>query len=877
MNQKNKNSSQPYSHKEIESKWLESITQNTTLSSEATYSVAIPPPNVTGNLHLGHALNTTIQDILVKFNSLNGLDVRWTPGTDHAGIATQLLVERSLNKKKIKTKDMTRDELLNHIWEWKKENGNSILEQLRKLGLSCSWNNIKFTLDDDLSNSVNEAFIRLFDKGLIYREKTLVNWDIYLKTAISDLEVISETRKTKLYYFKYVIKDSNDFITVSTTRPETVFGDVAVAVNPKDDLRKKFIGKTILSPFTNKELVVIEDEYADIEKGSGAVKITPAHDFNDYEIAKNHNLKLVNILNDDGTLNSNTPTDFQNLSVIDARKKVLELMKELDIYEKEEDIKNVIPVGDRSGVVIEPLLKDQWFLNVEKMAIQSKKAVEDEKIIFKPKFWENTFFEWMENIQPWCISRQIIWGHRIPIWKNKSNDKYVAAKNIDEAKNKYQEKYKEIVELTQESDVLDTWFSSGLWPFSTLGWPNESEDYNKYFPTTILVTGFDIIFFWVARMIMMSLELTQKIPFKTVYIHNLIRDGKGDKMSKTKGNVIDPLTLIDKYGTDSLRFYLSSNISPHSDIKLSNSSLDPYKNFMNKIWNAGNFVILNKGNDTNYSNTTFYDSWIINEFNNLLTRYNHHLENCEVEKAAYSIYHFFWDEFCDWYIEIAKISLTKLDEDVIKNSKTVMKNIYLSFINLLYPFCPFISLELKEKIEPESKNKIFQKLPQKLNHFYSGDYESEIQLIKDFTNGVRSLRKNLMIQPKDKIVAYYSTNSKNYEFLVENKFIIESLCNLQSFNLLDKNSELKLISNVTSSGSISFEKSSNHNFSKQILKLNKDLVSLEKSLNLTKSKLENKGFLDSAPEDIVNEEKLKETSISSTILEIKDLIFQLEN
>ena len=877
MNQKNKNSSQPYSHKEIESKWLESITQNTTLSSEATYSVAIPPPNVTGNLHLGHALNTTIQDILVKFNSLNGLDVRWTPGTDHAGIATQLLVERSLNKKKIKTKDMTRDELLNHIWEWKKENGNSILEQLRKLGLSCSWNNIKFTLDDDLSNSVNEAFIRLFDKGLIYREKTLVNWDIYLKTAISDLEVISETRKTKLYYFKYVIKDSNDFITVSTTRPETVFGDVAVAVNPKDDLRKKFIGKTILSPFTNKELVVIEDEYADIEKGSGAVKITPAHDFNDYEIAKNHNLKLVNILNDDGTLNSNTPTDFQNLSVLDARKRVLELMKELDIYEKEEYIKNVIPVGDRSGVVIEPLLKDQWFLNVEKMAIQSKKAVEDEKIIFKPKFWENTFFEWMENIQPWCISRQIIWGHRIPIWKNKSNDKYVAAKNIDEAKNKYQEKYKEIVELTQESDVLDTWFSSGLWPFSTLGWPNESEDYNKYFPTTILVTGFDIIFFWVARMIMMSLELTQKIPFKTVYIHNLIRDGKGDKMSKTKGNVIDPLTLIDKYGTDSLRFYLSSNISPHSDIKLSNSSLDPYKNFMNKIWNAGNFVILNKGNDTNYSNTTFYDSWIINEFNNLLTRYNHHLENCEVEKAAYSIYHFFWDEFCDWYIEIAKISLTKLDEDVIINSKTVMKNIYLSFINLLYPFCPFISLELKEKIEPESKNKIFQKLPQKLNHFYSGDYESEIQLIKDFTNGVRSLRKNLMIQPKDKIVAYYSTNSKNYEFLVENKFIIESLCNLQSFNLLDKNSELKLISNVTSSGSISFEKSSNHNFSKQILKLNKDLVSLEKSLNLTKSKLENKGFLDSAPEDIVNEEKLKETSISSTILEIKDLIFQLEN
>ena len=880
MNQKNTISNKPYSHKDIEPKWVDLITESREVNSDSKnyFSVAIPPPNVTGNLHLGHALNTTIQDILVKYNVLNEIDTLWTTGTDHAGIATQLLVERSLNSKKIDTKSLSREELLSHMWEWKNENGNEILGQLKRLGLSCSWNDIKFTLDENLSASVNEAFVRLFDKGLIYREKTLVNWDTNLQTAISDLEVVAENRRTKLYYFKYFLEDGKNFIVVSTTRPETVFGDVAVAVNPQDKKNKKHVGKKILSPFNKMELLVIEDEYADMEKGSGAVKITPGHDFNDYKVAKNHDLQLINILNDNGTLNDTVPLDFRGLSVQDAREKVLNLMKGLNLYVEEEDIQHAIPIGDRSGAIIEPLLKNQWFLDVKEMASKSIQAVKKGDIIFKPKFWENTFFEWMEKIQPWCISRQIIWGHRIPVWFSEDG-KSIAANDIQEAKKKFKIKYGEEGNLQQENDVLDTWFSSGLWPFSTLGWPKKTKEFSKYFPTSILVTGFDIIFFWVARMIMMSLELTQQIPFKTIYIHNLIRDGKGHKMSKTKGNVIDPLSLIDKYGTDSLRFYLASNISPHSDIKLSNSSLEPYKNFMNKVWNAGKYVIINDDEKVKESSDkeTFCDAWIISEFDSLLGKYNLYLEGCEVEKAAYSLYHFFWDEFCDWYIEISKISLTKLSPASRIRTKFVMKNIFKSFLNILYPFCPFISLELKEKLEPEIVDKLFTKLPQSLNISYKGDFDSEMQLIKDFTIGIRSLRKNLLISPSEKIVAYYSINNKNNKFLEDNKFIVENLCNLESLNLLEKNININLISNLTPSGTISFEKRDDLDFTNQISKLNKDLVSLEKALNLSVSKLNNKGFLESAPDNIIKEEKDKKVTISASIKDIKDLIFQLQN
>ncbi|MBT3475912.1 valine--tRNA ligase [bacterium] len=868
--------SQKYSPKTIEDKWAEQVVVNDSENNQRfTYSMAIPPPNVTGNLHLGHALNTTIQDILMKFYSLNGAETTWSLGTDHAGIATQLLVEKNLSKKGINPKEISREELLQHIWKWKDENGEDILNQLKTLGLSCNWENPKFTLDEDMTNAVEEAFIRLYDKGLIYQEQTLINWDTKLKTAISDLEVISENRKSSLFFFKYPVKDSASFITVSTTRPETVFGDVAVIVNPNDEINKDLVGKEILSPFNGNILKIISDEYADMTKGSGVVKITPAHDFNDYKIGKKYNLPIINILNDDGTLNDYVPEQFRNLSVLKGREKVIEFMNEIGVFVKEEKVNNAIPIGDRSGEIIEPLLKNQWFLDVKEMANKSLKVVQDGKVKFKPKFWENTFYEWMNKIQPWCISRQIIWGHRIPVWHS-DDGRSVAAKDLSMAKEKFLAKYNEEKELYQENDVLDTWFSSSLWPFATLGWPEVTSEYKKYFPTSLLVTGFDIIFFWVARMIMMSLELTGKVPFEVVYIHNLIRDKKGQKMSKTKGNVIDPLDLITEYGTDALRFFLSSNISPHSDIKLSPNSLEPYKNFMNKIWNAAKFIDLNKEDtQSKLANISFYDAWISSRFNNLLDRYKTHIDNCEIEKASFELYHFFWDDFCDWYIEIAKISFSRSKDTFSSHTKIRMRDIFYRYLNLLYPFAPFIALELKDNFAKDALNKKFTTLPEKLTIKYSGDFDKEVQLIKDFTIGIRSLRKNLLINPSDKIVCFYNNNNCMEDFLSKNKTLIESLCNLKSFTKVDQDTTSNLISNLTPSGSVSFLKESDVDFSNQIKKLKKDLVSLERIYNLSESKLKNNGFLKSAPQHVVKEEKQKADNVAASIDDIKSLISQL--
>jgi valyl-tRNA synthetase len=869
--------SQKYSPKTIEDKWLDLVTKKIPLEANGeTFSVAIPPPNVTGNLHLGHALNTTIQDIFVKFYSLKGKEISWSLGTDHAGIATQLLVERNLSEKGINSKEISREKLLDYIWKWKDQNGEDILKQLKLLGLNCNWDSPKFTLDDDMSDAVSEAFVRLFDKGLIYQEKTLINWDTKLRTAISDLEVISQSRRSSLYYFKYYLNDSSSFIVVSTTRPETVFGDVAVAINPKDKKNIGLLGKKVKSPFNGNLLDIISDEYVDLDKGSGALKVTPGHDFNDYEIANKNNLEVINILNDDGTLNDSVPENFRGLSVLDAREKVIALMKDIDIFVKDETIDNVVPIGDRSGEVVEPLLKSQWFLDVKVMSEKSLNAVKSGNVKFKPKFWENTFFEWMNKIQPWCISRQIIWGHRIPVWHS-DDGRAVAAKDLASANDKFYSKYNVHKVLTQDNDVLDTWFSSSLWPFSTLGWPKETNEYAKYFPTSLLVTGFDIIFFWVARMIMMSLELTGKVPFRVVYIHNLIRDKKGQKMSKTKGNVVDPLKLIDEYGTDALRFFLASNISPHSDIKLSANSIEPYKNFMNKIWNAGKFITINKleEGDSKISVDTFYDAWIVDRFNNLLDKYNIHLENCEVEKAAYELYHFFWDDFCDWYIEIAKISFSNFDNTEADNTKLRMETIFTHYLNILYPFAPFLSLELNSYFKKDKIVEKFNELPKKLGTNYSGDYKSEIQLIKDFTNAIRSLRKNLLIKPAEKLSCYCVLTTVNRKFLEDNSHIIEKLCNLDNLILIEEENDLNLISNITPSGIVSFLKNNNLDFSAQIEKLNKDLISLEKTLTLSKSKLNSKGFLESAPEHIIEEEKIKLNHTNSLATDIRNLISQL--
>ena len=565
-------------------------------NGKETYCIMIPPPNVTGNLHMGHALNNTLQDILIRFNRMMGKDVLWQPGTDHAGIATQMVVERKLNnEQKITKESIGRGNFINEIWKWREDSGGQIINQLKRLGSSCDWSRERFTLDEGLSKSVIHVFNKLYDDGLIYKDKRLVNWDPKFKTAISDLEVQQKEIEGNLWYINYKIEgNEKNSITVATTRPETMLGDTAIAVNPEDQKLKHFIGMKAIIPLSGRTIPIIGDDYAKLDEGTGAVKITPAHDFNDFEVGKRNNLEMINIFDISGHLldDDYIPSPYKKMERFDARKKILFDLDSSGYLVKTEKHIHSVPHGDRSGVVVEPYLTDQWYVDAKKLSINAIKAVKDKKTKFVPSNWEKTYFEWMDNIQPWCISRQLWWGHQIPVWYG-PDDKYFVAVNEDEAQVKANEYYGKTVVITREEDVLDTWFSSALWPFSTLGWPENTPEYNKYYNTDVLVTGFDIIFFWVARMMMMGLYFTNQVPFHTIYIHALVRDEQGQKMSKSKGNVIDPLNLIESYGADSLRFTLSSMAAQGRDIKLSESRIEGYRNFITKIWNVARFIHTN--------------------------------------------------------------------------------------------------------------------------------------------------------------------------------------------------------------------------------------------------------------------------------------------
>ena len=586
------------------------------------YSIMMPPPNVTGSLHMGHALTFTIQDILIRYHRMKGMEVLWQAGTDHAGIATQMVVERKLSELNLDRRSLGREKFIEKVWEWKKESGGQISNQLRRLGASADWSRERFTMDEGLSNAVKKVFVNLFNDGIIYKDKRLVNWDPKLLTAISDLEVEQRDTEGSLWHIKYPI-DENNHIIVATTRPETMLGDTAVAVHPDDEKYKNLIGKFCNLPISNKKIPIIADEYADPEKGSGAVKITPAHDFNDFEVGKRHDLEFINIFDENAKLNSNVPEEFQNLDRFEARKLILKKLDEMNLLIKEEKQQMVIPYGDRSGVVIEPWLTDQWFCDAKKLSVDPISAVKDNSSKFIPKQWENTFYNWMENIQPWCISRQLWWGHQIPAWYGPDN-KYFVSETLEGAQNQAKEFYGKDVELRQDEDVLDTWFSSALWTFSTLDWPNKTYELDKFYPSNVLVTGFDIIFFWVARMMMMGSYFMKETPFKDIYIHPLIRDEKGQKMSKSKGNIIDPLELLDKYGADTLRFTLTALLNPGRDVKLSEARVKGYKSFTNKIWNAGKFLQLNNSifiDDISIDSIIFdANKWIIKELNDLNTQ-----------------------------------------------------------------------------------------------------------------------------------------------------------------------------------------------------------------------------------------------------------------
>ncbi|MGB8896727.1 MAG: valine--tRNA ligase [Pseudolabrys sp.] len=735
------------------------------------YSIVIPPPNVTGSLHMGHALNNTLQDILCRFERMRGKDVLWQPGTDHAGIATQMVVERQLMDRQEKgRREMGREAFLKRVWEWRAESGGTIVNQLKRLGASCDWSRERFTMDEGLSRAVLKVFVELYRAGLIYKDKRLVNWDPKLLTAISDLEVLQVEIKGHLWHLRYPIagktlnpNDPSTFIVVATTRPETMLGDTAVAVHPDDERYKKLVGKDVILPLVGRKIPIIADDYSDPEKGSGAVKITPAHDFNDFEVGKRHNLPQINIFSAEAKLQLKDNTDFvggapksaeldatlamHGTDRFAARKAILARLEEKGLVEKSEPQSHVVPHGDRSNVVIEPFLTDQWYVNAKELAKPAIGAVREGKTKFVPKNWEKTYFDWMENIQPWCISRQLWWGHQIPAWYGPDGKVFVAMTEAD-AQSEADKHYGKKTVLTRDEDVLDTWFSSALWPFSTLGWPDKTPELARFYPTSTLVTGFDIIFFWVARMMMMGLHFMKEIPFHDVYIHALVRDASGAKMSKSKGNVIDPLAIIDDYGADALRFTLAAMAAQGRDIKLSTQRVEGYRNFATKLWNAARFAEMNgcasvAGFDPKSAKETL-NRWIAHETAHAAAEITAAIEVYRFNDAAASAYRFVWNIYCDWYLELAKPLLTGVDGAPKSETQAMVAWARDEIVKMLHPFMPFITEELWAVTGKHVKPLALSEWPQ-LQGLADDEAEAEIGWVIDLVTAIRSMRAEMNI------------------------------------------------------------------------------------------------------------------------------------
>jgi len=845
------------------------------IKSKESYCIMMPPPNVTGSLHMGHALTFTIQDILIRYHRMKGMEVLWQPGTDHAGIATQMIVERQLLKKNINRKDLGRKKFLKKVWEWKKESGGKIINQLRRLGSSPDWSRERFTMDEGLSKAVKKVFVDLYNDNIIYKDKRLVNWDPSLLTAISDLEVDQKDQEGSLWYIKYPL-DDNDYIIVATTRPETMLGDVAIAVHPEDKKYQNLINKECNLPLTNRKIKIIADEYADPQKGSGAVKITPAHDFNDFEVGKRHNLDIINIFDEFARCNEFTPKRFHGLDRYEARKKVLEELSDLNLLVKEEKQMMVIPYGDRSGVVIEPWLTDQWFCDAKKLSINPIQAVKNGDTEFVPKSWEKTFFNWMENIQPWCISRQLWWGHQIPAWYCPDKNFFVA-ENLAEAESLAFSYYGKKVKLIQDEDVLDTWFSSALWTFSTLDWPDKSYELQRFYPGNVLVTGFDIIFFWVARMMMMGSYFMKKTPFKHVYIHPLIRDEKGQKMSKSKGNIIDPLILLDKYGADTLRFTLTALLNPGRDVKLSESRVKGYKSFTNKIWNASKFLELNECKlDKDFNILKIenpINQWVINELAITSNNIDKYMSKYLFHEVANEIYHFVWHVYCDWYIEFSK-SLFKDIEKKSNETKSTSIWILKQILKLCHPVMPFITEKLWSQLFDKSNliiNETFTDIHVIENYKKSqSNFKNLIKII----SLIRNLRSELNIPYKNKITVNINNNNQNFILFIKNytNEIIQ-LLKLEKLLLNDMSVKNEDSANIICSDStIVVPLIGIIDTKKEINKLNikKEKGTIE--LKNIQNRLNNPQFISKAPEQVVLEFKKQLEDIKSSIEKIDQII-----
>ena len=864
-------SNDKYIHTDVEDKIYSYWEKNNLFKptkNKKQFSVVIPPPNVTGSLHMGHALNNSIQDLLVRYHRMNNYETLWQPGTDHAGIATQALVEKKLTTEGIDKNQIGREKFIEKVWEWKEEHGDIILNQLKKLGCSCDWSRNAFTMDENLSKSVLKVFVELHKKGLIYKDKKLVNWDTVLKTAISDLEVDQREVNSKIYYIQYPIEGSSDFITIATTRPETMLGDTAIAVNPKDDRFKHLVDKFVTVPIVGRKIKIIKDDYADPEMGTGALKITPAHDFNDYQVGQRNNLEIINIFTEGGKVNDNAPKEYIGLDRFEARKRILKELKEKQFFVKEENIKNKVPYGDRSNSIIEPFLTEQWFVDAKKLSVKAKDIVNSKKTNFFPANWSKTYFQWMNNIEPWCISRQLWWGHQIPAWYGPDKKIFVAI-NEDEAKAEAKKFYNKEVDLIRDPDVLDTWFSSGLWPFATLGWPDDKEYVDKFYPTSVLVTGFDIIFFWVARMIMFGMEFLDKEPFKDVYVHALVKDEKGQKMSKSKGNVINPLDLIEKYSADALRFTLLSMASPGTDVKLSEDRVKGYRNFLNKLWNANNFLITNNCDfskiDEKPSLSININKWIYSELIETKNKIEKNLKDYRFDEAAKNAYQFTWHSYCDWYLELSKTILFSEDEKAKDEVRQVSAYVFRQILIILHPFIPFVTEEiwLNNKFDNSGKDFLM------LANWPSGELESDssnnqVKKIISIVSELRSFKNELSVSPGSFIdISIETVSKKEQSFFIDNEIILKKLGRIRNLHNkdLDKPAATLMVSGDLFK--VYFDEDVDLKLIKKNLTTRQDKY--QEEMNKISERLANKSFVDRAPKDIVDQEKTNYNNLKNDV------------
>jgi valyl-tRNA synthetase len=893
---------------DIESRWYQEWEEHGYFApqgGERAYSIMIPPPNVTGSLHMGHGFQEAIMDALIRYHRMSGYNTLWQVGTDHAGIATQMVVERQLEAQGISRHELGREKFVEKVWEWKEESGGTITRQLRRLGSSLDWSRERFTMDPGLSEAVQEVFIRLYREGLIYRGKRLVNWDPALHTAISDLEVVSEEEQGQLWHFDYPLAGGEGFVTVATTRPETMLGDTAVAVHPDDERYSHLIGRMVALPLTGREIPIIADEYVDSEFGTGVVKITPAHDFNDYEMGRRHGLAMINIFNDDAAINDDAPKAYQGMDRFEARTQVIADMDSLGLLAEVKDHTLRVPRGDRSGVVIEPYLTDQWYVDAREMAKPAIAAVENGDIQFVPKQWENTYFAWMRDIQDWCISRQLWWGHRIPAWYDEAGNFYVGA---SEAAIREENGLADSIVLRQDDDVLDTWFSSALWTFSTLGWPEETPELATFHPSSVLVTGFDIIFFWVARMIMMTLHLRKEVPFHTVYVHGLVRDGEGQKMSKSKGNVIDPIDLIDgidleslvskrtagmmqpqmaakidkatrrqfpnglgAYGTDALRFTYYSLASTGRDIKFDIGRIEGYRNFCNKIWNAARYVLMNcEDQDCGIGNDepvelSLADRWITSKLQETAIEVSHAVASYRFDLASQALYEFIWNEYCDWYLELSKPVLW--DDDAAaaakRGTRRTLLNVLESLLRLLHPFMPFITEEIWQTVGPlagkTGKTVMLEPYPQGDDKGVDSVANADIEWLKGVIVGIRNIRGEMNIPPgKELPVLLRNGDQRDRMRLDDNAQFLKKLAKLAEITWLPAGGENPIAATslvgemeilVPMSGLIDPEA--------ELQRLTKELEKLEKEIARIEGKLANAAFVDKAPAAIVDKEREK--------------------